>query len=256
MTSPPRTRRPRSVGMTLLEVTIATVVLAVVAYLAIDVSSRGAQFAAVLTHEAHAQARAQLALAGLSRSLRESTADQVCPFRVPAPAGDVIVLETGEQLPADQVFLCYPVARGPDGPFAFHDGAGSVLQEPRWQGVVVIGHHAGALREYVHYDADLPFSGEAPIRISAVSATTITLSCGVTFDRAGAVGANQRSRVLLQDVAQLEAPNYVTGAVLASSQPLQLRLIAVDTVGRAPHASGGYTVSASFQTGVMSRNRN
>ncbi|MBX3467800.1 MAG: prepilin-type N-terminal cleavage/methylation domain-containing protein [Planctomycetes bacterium] len=249
------TDRRRRRGLTLLEVMIATVVLGVLVAVAFDLTSRAAQFSAISGHKAHVQAKAQLGLALLSTLVRESTADQVCPFRIVDPPGGTITFESGAQVPASQVFLCFPVPRGPDGLFAFHQG-GTVLSEPRWQGIAVIGHHAGTLREYVQYGAGLPFSGANPIRISAVSPTTITLTNGTTFDRAGAVGANQTSRVLVNDVAQLESPNYTTGAVLGG-QPLQLRLTLLDRVRTTSINQGaGFVVVASFETGILARNRN
>lgn len=255
--APRRTMTVRTAGMTLLEIMISMVILAVLMALAFDLTSRSAQFSAITAHEAHAQAKAQLALAQLSTLVRESTADQVCPFRLVAGAGDVIVFESGTSVPAHQVFLCFPVPRGPDGMFAFHDGAGGVLQEPSWRGIKVVGVHGTTLREYVQYGAALPYSSTNPIRISSVTATTITLTNGTTFDRAGATTANQTSRVLLQDVAQLEAPNYTTGQVLASSQPLQLRLTVLDRVRTSSLNKGaGYVVAAAFETGVLARNRN
>ncbi|MCO5170322.1 MAG: prepilin-type N-terminal cleavage/methylation domain-containing protein [Planctomycetes bacterium] len=242
-------------GLSLLEVMVAMAVLAVLVLMAFSLTSHAAQFSAISGHKAHVQAKAQLALATLSTLVRESTADQVCPFRTTDPPGGTITFESGATIPATQVFLCFPVPRGPDGLFAFHQG-GAVLSEPRWQGVAVVGYHAGTVREYVQFGTGLPFSGANPIRISAVSATTITLTNGTTFDRAGAVGAGQTSRVLVHDVAQLESPNYVTGQLLGG-QPLQLKLTLLDRVRTSSINQGaGFTVVASFETGILARNRN
>jgi hypothetical protein len=252
-----RRRRTRgTMGMTVLEIMISLVLLAVVMLLAFDLTSRSVQFSAIAGQKAHMQARAQLGLNQLSVLVRESTADQVCPFRITDPPGGQIVLENGTSTPSTQVFLCFPVARDASGMFAFHSG-GAVVQEPQWQGISVIGYHNETLREYVQYGTALPFSNTTPIRISSVTTSTITLTNGTTFDRAGGVGANQTSRVLLPDVAQLEAPNYTTGNVLPDSQPLQLRLTALDRVRTSSINQGlGYVVVASFETGVLTRNRN
>lgn len=252
-----RRRHAGTAGLTLVEIMIAMVIFAVVLFLAFDVTGRTAEFATIGSHKAWVQAKAQTGLDKLQVVLRESTADQVCPFRVTDPPSGQIVFENGTTIASTQVFVCFPIPRGANGMFALHDGSGNVLAEPRWQGISVIGYYQGSLIQYIQYGVGLPYSSTTPIRITSVTTTTITLSNGTTFNRANATGTNQTSRVLCADVAQLESPNYTTGNVLPNTQPLRLKLTVLDRVRTSRINNGtGYVAAASFETGVLARNMN
>jgi len=242
---------------TLLEIMIVTALLSVALILAMEFMTRTSDEISIISHEAWLQSAIQNAIDEVTTQVQESSADHMTLFRFTDPAGGTIELPDGSTISSTQVAICYPTPRDVNGTFVFTTGTGAnvtISAEPVWQGVTVLAYFNAELWQYTDYNSHT-FNDQNPITITAVSATTITLSDGTTFNRAGTAGSNQTIRRLMIDLAQVEVPNFVSGTQV-SSLPMQIQITAQKRVTGGTFNQGSRMVSASLMTDVLTRNKN
>ncbi len=233
----------RAGGFSLLEVTIASTIMGLIILACLDFLAASSNFYSVDTNQTHLEWRLQYALDDIVSDLKETKPDRVEVFDfVDGPGG------------LNQTAIVFPTARNSNDQFIYTDGTGAVQAHPVWQGIAVYAFYSdkpgepGFLCKYIDYSTTRNY--ETAITITAITATTITLSDGTTFNRAlEGTSGNQFGLRLMSDFAQIvrnpAPPNPV-------SLPLRIKLVAQK---RVDELQGDY-VQAQSSTGVMARNKN
>jgi len=250
-------RIARRDGYTLMEVMIVTGILSSVIVLTLDFMAQSTDQVAVITEETWLQRQIQLTIDDVIAEIREASADHVCLYRWTDPPGGKIVQPDGSQVNSTQVAICFPTPRNQSEDFIFTTGSGASLEvssEPVWQGIKVIAYYDKELWEYADYNWHI-YNDANPLRISTITDTTITLTDGTTFNRAGVTTAKQTARSVMANLAQLEVPNFASG-YQASTLPMQLQIVAQTAVAGGTLNQGVILITASMLTEVLTRNKN
>ena len=125
--------------------------------------------------------------------------------------------------------LCFPTARDANSKFIIVL-ASQIKDAPQWQGICVYGCYNEALYRYVDRNNHV-YSDSNPIRITAVTASTITLSDGTAFKRNGlGMSANQTRTSILEEAARFQMPSLTVPNGTSYLAPLafNIRLLGID----------------------------
>jgi type II secretory pathway pseudopilin PulG len=251
-------RNPRgSAGVTLIEVTIASVVFGLMIVLLMGMLGRAMGSAEMDLSQTYAEDNVQNAVDTIIHDLKETSPAKVSFFQF---------VEDGRT----QTAIVFPSARDQNNQFVYKIGA-EVQSQPVWQCVRVYcyvpqnGRDDGYIYRYADYS---PRSYTNPITVSTISATQIKLSDKTTFQRDGTVGANQSIITLSGRFSQLESavpategpadfvmdPDLIDFAI-QDQQVRPLRLTVRSEVDhRFPGLAG--SVITTLTNEVLSRNRN
>lgn len=228
-------------GHTLLEVTLASALLGVTIFVALEFLGQMSDAHGLTVARTEMQRRLQFGLDQIVSDLKETNPGKVQIHDFTDGPGN-----------ASQTAIVFPTARDQNGQFIFTAG-GAVQLEPVWQGVAVLAFYGptagepGMLCRYVDYGSH-NYSND--ITVTSLTATQITLSDGTVFQRSlvGQSG-NQIGTVLAPHFAQLVRDPAPPAAVV---WPLCLKL----TAQKAMRELGGESITVVSSTGVMARNEN
>jgi type II secretory pathway pseudopilin PulG len=250
-----------SAGHTLLEVLIASSVLALLICLLMGMLGRAMGSAEMDMAQTYAEENVQNAVDRMIDDLKETSPAKVTFYQF---------AEGGRP----QTALVFPCARDMGGSFVYKQG-GAVQPQPVWQSVKVYCYapEPGCTWGYVRkYEDFKPRSYTNPISVTSVTSTKIILSDGTQFNRDGTEGPSQRIKPLAGQFVQLEAglpapgtveegaafevdPELIEQAIQDQTvRPLRLT-VRSELQNRYPGLSGT-TVITTLTNEVLSRNRN
>ena len=248
----------KSAGFTLLETVIASAIFALLIALVMGMLGRAIGSAEMDLEQSFIEDQVQNAVDDIIQDLKETDPSMVNFYQFD---------EDGRT----QTAITFPSARDTNGTFIFKVG-GEVQNEPVWQSirvycyVQVAGQDGGWIYRYEDFSAR---GYTNPITVTNVTATTITVSDGTTFNRRGPLGANQSLLRLpgrfVQLVAEVpvddgevgweEDPDLIED-VIVDKQVRPLRMtIRSEVAHKYPGLAGG-SVITTLTNEVLSRNRN
>ncbi|MBN2713139.1 MAG: type II secretion system protein [Planctomycetes bacterium] len=238
--------RKKERGMTLLELQIASAIMAVVMVAALA-------FIANMTTASSLEVK----LVSLERELQNSLDDVVMDVKESKPSMmDIYDFHLNDPDATWQTAVCFPTARkmGTDE-FVYTNDAGEVQVSPQWQGVVVYAplyepaYNMAWLVKYVDYTPRNYTTGMP--RISNITEDFIYLTDGTVFDRDADAGlsGNQLVKRLTGHLVQfVRSPSPTDPAVY----PLSFKLVANAEISEMYGEK--FTVTSS--TSVLARNNN
>lgn len=181
-------------GFTLVELMIATAVIATVIGLSMVILKQASDSAAEITVQAHHENRLQEALSDMVMRAVESNPSRVTLFGYDEADG------------TRQGIIVFPTARDADDDFRYVDATGNIVVTPQWQGLVIYAVSNNALYRYIDYNFRT-YTNAAYVR--QIDATTITVYDGagdITLNRDGTpANAGQNVTKLLDNVKHLFA---------------------------------------------------
>ncbi|MBN1808463.1 MAG: prepilin-type N-terminal cleavage/methylation domain-containing protein [Planctomycetes bacterium] len=252
-----RERRGGDRGFTLLEMMIATAIIAAVIGLSMILLHQASSTTRVNMLQTHYEGRLQEALDDITMRIIETSPGKVSLF-----AYDL----DGQRHTA----ITFPSARGMDGNYVLVDEMGIVSAVPHWQCIVVYAYHGGMVRRYEDYT---PRSYTNVAYVTNVGAATMDVWDGSTtiqFNLDGTpMNANQKIEPILDQARRLFAheeqevgdpqvpPNPpdllpVPPIYESLNPPLNLVIEAEIQVG----IRGRETLVVRLDTSVLARNQN
>lgn len=245
-------------GYSLLEVLIASSIFSLLIAMLMGMLGRAMGTAQMDLNQTHIEDQVQNAVDRIIQDLKETTPAKVTFYQF---------MEDGRT----QTAFAFPCARDQNDSFTYRVG-GVVQNKPVWQSIRVYcyvpqaGINGGFIRRFDDYSAR---SYTNSISVTNITATTITLSDGTTFQRNGAVAANQRIIVLGGRFTQLEAavpamegpvdfgldPELIEDAI-QDQEVRPLRLTIRSEVAHTFQGLVGGNVITTLTNEVLSRNRN
>lgn len=240
-----RMERQNSFGYTLLEIALASTVMAVLSLLCMEFMDENTKLHVLNVTKVDMERRLQFAIDNIVNDLKETNPAKVQVWDFQDGPGNVW-----------QTAIVFPTARDDTGEFIFTNG-GEVQSEPVWQGIAVYAFYGptanepGRLMKFVDYTPGRSYTN--PIEVASITDTQIVLNdnLGTTFDRTTkSVAGVQHRLILMEDLAQLvrEEPDPPAAMQL----PLILKLVAQKEISEL----GGEDIQVMSSTGVLSRNEN
>lgn len=247
---------------TLLEVTIASVLVAVLTLACLDFMDKSTRINIMSITKTDMERRLQFAIDEVVATLRETSTRKLSYLDFQAGPGNNW-----------QTALVFPTARDINGDYIFTSDSGTIMSTPVWQGIVIYAFYApvagepGRLMKYVDYTPGRNYDNM--ISIAGITATTITLNdnLNTTFPRATpSTLGNQIITIVSDDIAQFvhegpDAPAPLVFETDASGNPLPdaklvtsliLKVVAQKEISEL----GGEDIQVMSTTGVLSRNQN
>jgi prepilin-type N-terminal cleavage/methylation domain-containing protein len=252
-------RNPKgAAGFTLLEVVIASSIFALLICLLMGMLGRAMGSTEMDVRQTLTEDQVQNAVDDIIQDLKETSPAKVTFFQF---------VDDGRT----QTAITFPCARSETNDFVF-TVSGQVQYQPVWQCVRVYcfvsepNMLGGWIKRYDDYSVR---SYTNPITVSNITASTITLSDGTTFNRGGPAKADQKIVTVPGRFFQMESavpadegptdftmdPDLIDFAVVDQEiRPLRLT-IRSEVEHQYPGLAGG-TVVTTLTNEVLSRNRN
>ncbi|MEK7449898.1 MAG: prepilin-type N-terminal cleavage/methylation domain-containing protein [Planctomycetota bacterium] len=221
---PPGRNLKISHGFTIIELVIASTILAIILMITMETYMIGYDAYDTGKTIVRAQTELQIKLDQICEELAESSSSAFTVYSWVDPA-------LGTQM---QDAICFPIARSITGTFVIGSNG-----TPLWQAVVLYAPYAnpntqnrGELKKYVSFG-----SYTFPLSITSINTTTITLSNGLTFTR-------EQGQTVLGDAGYMDAQ----ALNISLQDPLKIKLV---VNARLPDQ---YIMPISLETNINCRN--